>query len=56
MCGIYSKSPAIGDQLGRHLSRMLVATSRTPDRIAPFRLERFYEDTLASALAAAVSH
>jgi sarcosine oxidase subunit beta len=35
----------------------LVATGRTPELIAPFSLERFYEDRLVSVLAAAaVSH
>ena len=35
----------------------LVHTGRTPDLIAPFALERFYEDKLVSELAAAaVSH
>jgi hypothetical protein len=35
----------------------LVATGRVPDLIAPFSLERFYEDKLVSELAAAaVSH
>jgi sarcosine oxidase subunit beta len=42
--------------VGRTLAE-LVATGRTPDLIAPFRLERFYEDRLVSELAAAaVSH
>jgi sarcosine oxidase subunit beta len=42
--------------VGRTLAE-LVATGRTPDLIAPFALERFYEDRLVSELAAAaVSH
>jgi sarcosine oxidase subunit beta len=42
--------------VGRTLAE-LVATERTPDLIAPFALERFYEDRLVSELAAAaVSH
>jgi sarcosine oxidase subunit beta len=42
--------------VGRTLAE-LVATGRTPDLIAPFTLERFYEDRLVSELAAAaVSH
>jgi len=42
--------------VGRTLAE-LVATGRTPDLIAPFSLERFYEDRLVSELAAAaVSH
>jgi sarcosine oxidase subunit beta len=42
--------------VGRTLAE-LVATDRVPDLIAPFALERFYEDRLVSELAAAaVSH
>jgi sarcosine oxidase subunit beta len=42
--------------VGRTLAE-LVATGRMPDLIAPFALERFYEDRLVSELAAAaVSH
>ena len=42
--------------VGRTLAE-LVATGRTPELIAPFTLERFYEDRLVSELAAAaVSH
>jgi sarcosine oxidase, subunit beta len=42
--------------VGRTLAE-LVATERTPELIAPFALERFYEDKLVSELAAAaVSH
>ena len=42
--------------VGRTLAE-LVATSKTPELIAPFALERFYEDRLVSELAAAaVSH
>ena len=42
--------------VGRTLAE-LVDTGRTPDLIAPFTLERFYEDKLVSELAAAaVSH
>jgi sarcosine oxidase subunit beta len=42
--------------VGRTLAE-LVATGRTPELIAPFGLERFYEDRLVSELAAAaVSH
>ena len=42
--------------VGRTLAQ-LVATGRTPDLIAPFAVERFYEDKLVSELAAAaVSH
>jgi len=42
--------------VGRTLAE-LVASGRTPDLIAPFVLERFYEDRLVSELAAAaVSH
>jgi len=42
--------------VGRTLAE-LVSTGRTPELIAPFALERFYEDRLVSELAAAaVSH
>jgi sarcosine oxidase, subunit beta len=42
--------------VGRTLAE-LIATGRTPELIAPFSLERFYEDRLVSELAAAaVSH
>ena len=42
--------------VGRTLAE-LAATDRTPELIAPFALERFYEDRLVSELAAAaVSH
>lgn len=42
--------------VGRTLAE-LVATGKTPELIAPFALERFYEDRLVSELAAAaVSH
>ena len=42
--------------VGRTLAE-LVATGKTPELIAPFTLERFYEDRLVSELAAAaVSH
>ena len=42
--------------MGKTLAE-LVATGRKPDLIAPFKLERFYEDKLVSELAAAaVSH
>ena len=45
-------TPIVGTTLAE-----LVATGRTPDLIAPFALERFYQDTLVSELAAAaVSH
>jgi sarcosine oxidase subunit beta len=48
----FKAAPIVGKTLAE-----LVATGRTPDLIAPFRLERFYEDTLVSELAAAaVSH
>jgi hypothetical protein len=33
----------------------LVATRRTPDLIAPFARERFYQDALVSELAAAAA-
>jgi sarcosine oxidase, subunit beta len=48
----FKAAPIVGVTLAE-----LVATSRTPDLIAPFALERFYNDTLVSELAAAaVSH
>lgn len=48
----FKAAPIVGKTLAE-----LVATDRTPDLIAPFALERFYEDALVSELAAAaVSH
>ena len=48
----FKAAPIVGKTLAE-----LVATDRTPDLIAPFALERFYEDDLVSELAAAaVSH
>jgi sarcosine oxidase, subunit beta len=48
----FKAAPIVGHTLAE-----LVATGRTPDLIAPFALERFYEDRLVSELAAAaVSH
>jgi sarcosine oxidase, subunit beta len=48
----FKAAPIVGKTLAE-----LVATNRTPELIAPFRLERFYEDKLVSELAAAaVSH
>jgi sarcosine oxidase subunit beta len=48
----FKAAPIVGKTLAE-----LVATDRTPDLIAPFALERFYEDRLVSELAAAaVSH
>jgi sarcosine oxidase, subunit beta len=48
----FKAAPIVGHTLAE-----LVATGRTPELIAPFRLERFYEDRLVSELAAAaVSH
>jgi sarcosine oxidase, subunit beta len=48
----FKAAPIVGKTLAE-----LVATDRTPELIAPFRLERFYEDRLVSELAAAaVSH
>ena len=42
--------------MGKTLAE-LTATEQTPELIAPFALERFYEDKLVSELAAAaVSH
>ena len=48
----FKAAPIVGSTLAE-----LVDTERTPDLIAPFTLERFYEDNLVSELAAAaVSH
>jgi sarcosine oxidase subunit beta len=48
----FKAAPIVGVTLAE-----LIATSRTPDLIAPFALERFHTDTLVSELAAAaVSH
>jgi sarcosine oxidase, subunit beta len=48
----FKAAPIVGATLAE-----LVATGRTPGLIAPFALERFYEDRLVSELAAAaVSH
>ena len=48
----FKAAPIVGKTLAE-----LVATGRQPDLIAPFLLERFYEDKLVSELAAAaVSH
>ncbi len=48
----FKAAPIVGKTLAE-----LVATSKTPELIAPFALERFYEDRLVSELAAAaVSH
>jgi len=48
----FKAAPIVGQTLAE-----LVDTGRTPELIAPFRLERFYEDRLVSELgAAAVSH
>jgi len=48
----FKAAPIVGKTLAE-----LVASERTPDLIAPFALERFYEDRLVSELAAAaVSH
>jgi sarcosine oxidase subunit beta len=48
----FKAAPIVGKTLAE-----LVATDRTPELIAPFALERFYEDKLVSELAAAaVSH
>jgi sarcosine oxidase subunit beta len=48
----FKAAPIVGKTLAQ-----LIATGRTPDLIAPFALERFYEDRLVSELAAAaVSH
>jgi sarcosine oxidase, subunit beta len=48
----FKAAPIVGKTLAE-----LVATGTTPELIAPFKLERFYEDRLVSELAAAaVSH
>ncbi len=48
----FKAAPIVGKTLAE-----LVASGRTPELIAPFALERFYEDRLVSELAAAaVSH
>ncbi len=48
----FKAAPIVGKTLAE-----LVATGKTPELIAPFTLERFYEDKLVSELAAAaVSH
>jgi sarcosine oxidase subunit beta len=48
----FKAAPIVGTTLAE-----LIASSRTPDLIAPFALERFHTDTLVSELAAAaVSH
>lgn len=48
----FKAAPIVGHTLAE-----FVATGRTPDLIAPFSLERFYQDQLVSELAAAaVSH
>jgi sarcosine oxidase subunit beta len=48
----FKAAPIVGKTLAE-----LVATGQTPELIAPFALERFYEDALVSELAAAaVSH
>ena len=48
----FKAAPIVGSTLAE-----LIDTGRTPELIAPFRLERFYEDRLVSELAAAaVSH
>jgi sarcosine oxidase subunit beta len=48
----FKAAPIVGQTLAE-----LIATDRTPELIAPFALERFYEDKLVSELAAAaVSH
>jgi sarcosine oxidase, subunit beta len=48
----FKAAPIVGKTLAE-----LTATGKTPDLIAPFALERFYEDRLVSELAAAaVSH
>ena len=48
----FKAAPIVGKTLAE-----LVASGRTPELIAPFALERFYEDKLVSELAAAaVSH
>jgi sarcosine oxidase, subunit beta len=48
----FKAAPIVGKTLAE-----LTATGKTPELIAPFKLERFYEDKLVSELAAAaVSH
>ncbi|MET0810662.1 MAG: FAD-dependent oxidoreductase [Thermoleophilaceae bacterium] len=48
----FKAAPIVGTTLAE-----LVSTGKTPELIEPFRLERFYSDTLVSELAAAaVSH
>ena len=48
----FKAAPVVGTTLAE-----LVATGRTPNLIEPFKLERFYTDTMVSELAAAaVSH
>ncbi|MGN6869717.1 MAG: FAD-dependent oxidoreductase, partial [Solirubrobacteraceae bacterium] len=48
----FKAAPIVGKTLAE-----LVATNRTPSLIAPFAVERFYQDKLVSELAAAaVSH
>ena len=48
----FKAAPIVGKTLAE-----LVATEKTPELIAPFALERFYDDRLVSELAAAaVSH
>jgi sarcosine oxidase subunit beta len=48
----FKAAPIVGQTMAE-----LIATGRTPELIAPFALERFYEDQLISErAAAAVSH
>ena len=48
----FKAAPIVGKTLAQ-----LISSGRTPELIAPFKLERFYEDRLVSELAAAaVSH
>jgi glycine/D-amino acid oxidase-like deaminating enzyme len=48
----FKAAPIVGKTLAE-----LIHSGRTPELIAPFSLDRFYEDTLVSELAAAaVSH
>jgi sarcosine oxidase subunit beta len=48
----FKASPIVGTTMAE-----LVATKRTPALIEPFRLDRFYTDTLVSeAAAASVTH
>jgi sarcosine oxidase subunit beta len=48
----FKAAPIVGKTLSE-----LIASGRTPEPVAPFALERFYEDRLVSELAAAaVSH